>query len=116
MDNFYTMRPGALAALPYLLQLIIGNLAYKGTRRTLHGQGTGRYTNDEVRQFKVEIWESLNVLLSESRNSSAAAKRDRHAPFWVLGRSEPSEADATVYAFIVASLVCIAYVYFQRPG
>ncbi|KAB5566223.1 hypothetical protein GE09DRAFT_1105935 [Coniochaeta sp. 2T2.1] len=108
IDNFYTMRPGALAAMPYFLQLIIGNLAYNGTLRTLYGQGTGRYTKDEVRQFKLEIWENLNVLLSESRNSSSAAKRDRHTPFWVLGRPEPSEADATVYAFIVASLVCTA--------
>ncbi|KAI8316017.1 hypothetical protein K4K61_011964 [Colletotrichum sp. SAR11_59] len=31
-----------------------------------------------------------------------------NAPFWILGGSEPSEADATVFGFIASGLVCNA--------
>ncbi|KHN97270.1 glutathione S-transferase [Metarhizium album ARSEF 1941] len=35
---------------------------------------------------------------------------DDDAPFWVLGGSRPTEADATVYGFVVGALVCTALV------
>jgi hypothetical protein len=113
INNYYTMREGALAALPYAARLIVGPLAYRGVTRMLHGQGTGRYTDDEVREFKREIWENVNELLVEARGrkaSLAARNEDSNAPFWVLGRAEPTEVDATLYGFIAAGLVCEAYV------
>ncbi|KAK5659768.1 hypothetical protein OQA88_979 [Cercophora sp. LCS_1] len=111
IDNYYTMRAGALAALPYLAQLVVGPLAYHGVTRTLYGQGAGRFTDAEAREFKREVWDSLAAILTEVRNGDAAvaARRDDpRAPFWVLGRAEPSEADATIYGFLAASLVCDA--------
>ncbi|KAK0622366.1 hypothetical protein B0T14DRAFT_535642 [Immersiella caudata] len=111
INNYYTMREGALAALPYVARLIVGPLAYRGVTRTLHGQGTGRFTDEEVREFKREIWESFNDLLVEARGnkvSLAARNEDPNTPFWVLGRAEPTEVDATLYGFIAAGLVCEA--------
>jgi len=111
IDNFYTMRGGVLSSLPYIAQLLIGRLAHRAMVRTLHGQGAGRYTTEEASKFKLEVWESLNALLAESRSNTVAVavrSQDPEAPFWVLGRSEPTEADATVYGFLAASLICDA--------
>ncbi|KAK3331642.1 hypothetical protein B0T19DRAFT_482098 [Cercophora scortea] len=108
IDNYTTMRAGALSALPWLMQFIVGNLAYANVKRTLYGQGTGRYTDDEVRDMKREAWESLDALLSDARTKKGLGGADREGPFWVLGREEPTEADATVYGFVVASLICPA--------
>ncbi|KAK3681750.1 hypothetical protein B0T22DRAFT_434070 [Podospora appendiculata] len=106
IDNYYTMRAGALAALPWAMRFIVGNLAYAGVKRTLYGQGTGRYTDDEMRGMKREAWETLNALLVEAKTKKG--DMDREGPFWVLGREAPTEADATVYGFVVASLICPA--------
>ncbi|KAK0631151.1 glutathione S-transferase [Bombardia bombarda] len=114
IDNFYAMRPVALGSLPYFMQLVIGNFAYSKVVRTLYGQGTGRLLPDEVHELKLEVWENLNALLAESRNACITSTVtegggwDRDKPFWVLGRDEPTEADATVYGFIVSSLLCDA--------
>ena len=103
------MRDKALAALPFFMQYLIGNLAYRGTVRTLYGQGTGRFQPEEAREIKLEVWENLNVLLAEARNNTKmATTRNRDEPFWVLGGADHTEADAVVYAFIVSSLVCAA--------
>jgi len=48
--------------------------------------------------------------LGEARAAAAGGGGGEDAPFWVLGRPEPTEADATVYGFVAASLVCTAYV------
>jgi len=117
IDNYYTMRDGAMAAIPFALRFFIGQLAYRNVTRALHGQGTGRYTTEEIREFKLEAWEGLNTFLTEARNSPdslAARSGDANAPFWVLGRAEPSEADATVYGFLAAALVCPAAPETQR--
>ena len=110
-DNYYAMRDGVLAALPFPVRVLVGNLAYRAVAASLHGQGTGRYSADEVRVLKQEVWEGLAAMLSESR-VAAAAREDgsRDTPFWILGRADPTEADATVYGFLAASLVCTAYV------
>jgi hypothetical protein len=107
-DNYHAMRDGVLAAIPYPVRLIVGNLAYRAVMAGLNAQGTGRYSAEELRELKREAWESLDAILAESRRNSAAAGGDK--PFWVLGRAEPTEADATVYGFVAASLVCTAYV------
>ena len=99
------MRDHILSALPYPLRLLVGNLIYRNTVKTLHGQGTGRYTDDEIRLFRKEIWESVNDLLVSARAGERA--RDRR-PFWILGGEGPSEADGTVFGFIVSVLICTA--------
>jgi len=111
VDNYRTMREGSLAGLPYAARLIVGLLASRIMNRTLHGQGTGRFTAEEAREFRIEIWESLNAMLADARGSAAsvaALNEDADAPFWVLGRVEPTDADATVFGFLAAGLVCDA--------
>lgn len=105
VDNYAAMRDGALAALPWPVRLVVGNLAYRGAVAALHGQGAGRYSAEEARDMRREAWEALEALLAEER---AAASPARDGPFWVLAREEPTEADTALYGFITAALVCTA--------
>lgn len=110
MDNFYTMRPNALVGMPWLLQVVIGNIAYRTVKNALYLQGTGRLLPEEVRCLKQEAWESLGAILSEARirNQSQGSEIGEDDPFWVLGGDQPTEADSVVYGFIAGSLVCEA--------
>ncbi|KAL8723150.1 MAG: hypothetical protein Q9225_000491 [Loekoesia sp. 1 TL-2023] len=105
-QNYYTMRPGTLAALPYPVQVLVGQLAYRKISATLYGQGTGRYTPEEVTKFKTEVWENVNALLTASSRKRGSGGPD--GMFFVLGGSRPTEADTTLYGFIAAGLVCAA--------
>ena len=102
------MRAQILAALPYPLQVVIGFIAYRKVSGSLYGQGTGRFAPDELSAFKREGWQSVNALLVEAKRSSRRANEDRDAVFWVWGRDEPSEADATLFGFIASVLVSTA--------
>ncbi|KAK7414341.1 hypothetical protein QQX98_006783 [Neonectria punicea] len=103
-DNYAIMRAGALAAVPWPAQWLVGLLAHRGVARTLDGQGAGRLTDDEVAAAKAEVWEGVDALLGEARRAGAGDG----APFWVLGGAGPTEADATVFGFVAGSLVCEA--------
>ena len=103
MGNYYTMRDHALGAIPYPLRVVVGILAYRKHVSMLHGQGTGRFTDEEIRRFKVEIWETIDGLLRASREKAAEG-----APFWALGGEGPTEADATLFGFVVSVLVSTA--------
>lgn len=103
MDNYYTMRDYVLGAIPYPLRIAVGLFVYRRATATLHGQGTGRFTDDELRASKSEIWESIDGLLRASRGASAG-----DGPFWVLGGEEPTEADATLFGFVVSVLISTA--------
>jgi hypothetical protein len=46
--NYYTMRDHILATLPWPMRVLMGNLIYRGAIKTLNGQGTGRYTAEEI--------------------------------------------------------------------
>ncbi|OAA51930.1 glutathione S-transferase [Metarhizium rileyi] len=110
-DNYDEMRAHVLASVPWPLQTVLGWLARRAVFRGLYQQGTGRLAEDEVHLFKEEVWDSLNALLTESVKTSSRQKsktNDDDVPFWVLGGSEPTEADASVYGFIVGALVCTA--------
>ncbi|KAK4456558.1 hypothetical protein QBC42DRAFT_322311 [Cladorrhinum samala] len=110
VDNFHAMREGVLGGgvvEPFALRVIVGNLAFRGVTKMLWGQGAGRYTDEEAAGMKGEVWEGLSALLEESR-TRREKKQGGDGPFWVLGRDEPTEADATVYGFVVAALVCDA--------
>ncbi|UNI17755.1 hypothetical protein JDV02_004075 [Purpureocillium takamizusanense] len=102
-DNYTTMRSNVLGAVPWPLQRAVGWLAYRTVTSGLHGQGTGRLTGEEVLAFQEEVWEAVDALLVDSRQSAVG-----DGPFWVLGGSEPTEVDATMYGFIVGALVCDA--------
>ena len=97
------MCPNVLHSLSYPMQVIVGLLAYRENMKRLDGQGTGRYSREEIAAFRKEVWESISALLAASMRKTKKAE-----PFWVLGGDGPSEADATVYGFVVAVLVCEA--------
>lgn len=98
------MRKTILGHLPWLIQVIVGNIVYRKQIRTLHGQGTLRFTPEEISAFQAEIWAKLNGLLEAAR----AQRRERGAPFWVWATDGPADADATLFGFIVSALICDA--------
>ncbi|KAL4787477.1 hypothetical protein BJX76DRAFT_5449 [Aspergillus varians] len=102
-ENYYTMRDHVLSAIPYPVRVIVGLIIYRSTVQTLHGQGTGRYSGEEIQGFRVEAWEAVNDLLVASK-----AKAQGDGPFWVLGGEGPTEADTTVFGFVVSALICDA--------
>lgn len=111
------MRDHVLGAIPYSARIVVGFLIYCSTVQTLHGQGTGRYTDEEVQGFRSELWTAVNDLLVASRAKKAANLAEfKEKLFWVLGGEEPSEADAAVFEFVVSGLLCDAYVYFSGPA
>ena len=85
------------------MRVLIGSLIYRSSVKTLHGQGTGRYTADEIRAFRREIWESVNGLLVSAEGGTVS-----DGPFWLFGGDQPTEADATLFGFIVSVLICTA--------
>ncbi len=107
------MRSHILAPLPYPAQVLVGLLVHRKISQTLHGQGTMRYSAEEIISFRQQIWESVDALLAASRRKKKTetdAGDDDDATFWVLGGNTPSEADPIVFGFIAAALVCTAYV------
>ena len=109
------MRPYVLFALPCPAQLVVGLLAYRKATRTLHGQGTGRFSTEEISSFRQQIWENVNALLVASKRTKTETGAG-DAMFWVLGGTGPSEADTVLFGFIATALVCTAYVPLDRLG
>ncbi|KAH1380128.1 hypothetical protein KXX10_007965 [Aspergillus fumigatus] len=79
--NFYTMRSKILAALPWPVQVVVGNIIYRKVTRNLQGQGTMAFTEEEISEFRQEIWASLNAVVAEAQKKQS----DRDRPFWVWG-------------------------------
>ncbi|RMZ83732.1 hypothetical protein DV738_g978, partial [Chaetothyriales sp. CBS 135597] len=104
-DNYYTMREGVLGTIPYPVRLLVGSLAFRSVMSALYGQGTLRYTKEEITAFRLEIWEAINALLAESHSK---ADTRGNAPFWLFGSQDPSEADPALFGAISATLVCPA--------
>jgi hypothetical protein len=98
------MRSNIFGFLPYPLQVLIGLLAYRSMSAALYGQGTSRFSGEEITSFRKQIWGSFNVLLVESKRKVGG----RDGPFWLLGGAEPTEVDSVLYAFICSVLVCKA--------
>lgn len=96
------MRSGIFAALPYPLRLVIGFLARRANTRTLWGQGTGRFSVDEIATFRQEIWDHVSDLLLTAKTEQ------QEEPFWLLGGEHPTEADASLYGFVAGTLICDA--------
>jgi hypothetical protein len=105
------MRDHILSALILPIRSIIGLLIYRKVGQTLWGQGTGRLSTSEIAALRIEVWESLNVLLTDSkrmRREEETGEKGEKGVFWVLGGKEPTEADAVVFGFVVSVLVCTA--------
>lgn len=108
-DNYYAMRDGVLETVSFFARLFAGQIIYERMMKVLHGQGTLRYSDDELAAARLEVWVSINALLVESHGQAAAdPERGEDDPFWLLGYPHPTEADATVFGFISASLDCKA--------
>ncbi|KAH1796747.1 hypothetical protein KXV64_000610 [Aspergillus fumigatus] len=96
--NFYTMRSKILAALPWPVQVVVGNIIYRKVTRNLQGQGTMAFTEEEISEFRQEIWASLNAVVAEAQKKQS----DRDRPFWVWGGEGPTEVDAVLFGFIAS--------------
>jgi hypothetical protein len=101
------MRGHVLGALPYPAQILIGLFIYRKLMWTLHGQGTGRFSPEEIAAFRLEIWENVDALLKSSKANSKI-KGDKMT-FWLLGGDGPSEVDMLLYGFIISVLIATAY-------
>lgn len=102
------MRSGVFAALPYPAQIVFGFLVHRGNKQTLYGQGTLRYTSDEIASFRQQVWEHVDALVTESKTQRTKSLFDDDGPYWLFGGHDPSEADAVLFGFIASVLVCPA--------
>ncbi|KAI9684978.1 MAG: hypothetical protein M1820_010858 [Bogoriella megaspora] len=83
LDNPYIQRDHVLGSFSPLLRFLISSMIYRQHTKTLYGQGVGRFSADEARQFREEIWRTINNLL-EQRRREAAVKEVKEC-FWCLG-------------------------------
>lgn len=102
------MRGHVLGSLIYPAQIMIGLLIYRKVMATLQGQGTGRFSPEEIAAFRLEIWESFDALLKSSKTNCQV--KDDNVSFWLLGGDGPSEVDMVFYGFIISVLIATAYV------
>jgi hypothetical protein len=100
IGNYYEMRDHVLESLSYPLRVVVGLMIYRKTTQSLYGQGTLRFTPEEIASSRLEIWKALSSLLKEAQ----ASRKDQI--FWVLGGETPTEADAVCFGFIISALVC----------
>ncbi|KAJ2981568.1 hypothetical protein NUW58_g6659 [Xylaria curta] len=90
---------------PLAIRVFVGWMIYRNTVSTLYGQGTGRFSGEEIAAFRREIWEGFADLLLESRTKTRPSEG---APYWVLGGPEPTEADTTLFGFIASTSLATA--------
>ena len=106
------MRSHVLRALPYPVQVVVGLLAYRKVTATLHGHGTGRFTDDELASFRQQVWSSINAPLGASKRRTTTTtnppSHEDEVPFWIMGGDSPTEADAVVFGFVASTLICTA--------
>ncbi|GAP86840.2 putative glutathione s- protein [Rosellinia necatrix] len=115
-QNYYVMRDHVLWALPWPVRVVVGALIHRNMVATLHGQGTGRFSADEIARLRREVWAGFADLALASRSnqqnatssSSSLPTEERGAPFWILGGPEPTEADTALFGFLVSALLCTA--------
>lgn len=98
LTHFEIMRDMVLGAVPFPQRIAAGENAKSEIIRKLDYQGIGRLTDAEMWDSIEEIWAAVDALLQESK-----AKAGQGECFWLLGESEPTEADATVFGFAISS-------------
>lgn len=89
---------GPLSPIPYPIRIFVGMIAYSTVSKALYGQGTARYSDEERESLRAEGWSSLDQLLAANTQAVKGIP-------WLLGGSSPTEADATLYGFLAASLI-----------
>jgi len=78
-----------------------------------------RFSAEEISAFKRQVWENVNALLVDSKRKMTTTTAeagdgsddddsDGKGMFWLLGGKAPSEADAALFGFVAAGLVCAA--------
>ncbi|KAJ5156323.1 glutathione S-transferase [Penicillium capsulatum] len=97
VENYYTMRDHVLGSIPYPVRILVGLVAYRKNVQTLQGQGTGRFSADEIAAMREELWGSLGSLLLLAKASRS--EEDADGMFWALGgnrrpRRMPSASDS----------------------
>ncbi|CRG87706.1 hypothetical protein PISL3812_04726 [Talaromyces islandicus] len=102
-ENYYTMRDKILAAIPYPARMVVGMIVWRKINASLYGQGTGRFSPEEIRASREKVWHHIEDLLADAR-CKAGVSSDR--VFWIFGGSEPTDADTAVFGFIIGGLVC----------
>lgn len=98
MDNYYSQRDQALGAIPYPIRIFVGQRVYGIVTRTLHGQGCGRLSSEEVDGFRREIWNSFEDMLEPVARQHE--QQPGNEPFWLLDGEGPTEADVTLFSFV----------------
>lgn len=101
LENFYVQRDKALYSIPYPLRVLVGYIVHRTVTSTLHGQGVGRLTTEEVCSLKTEIWRIIDHVLGRRLRVAPGSQ----TAVWVLGGEHPTEADASLFGFIVSVLV-----------
>lgn len=101
VDNFYIQRDEVLRSKNVGLKYMIGLVAQWRFTQTLHLQGSGRFSGEEQKTFRHEIWRTLEDMLVERQ----ATAEDEIQPFWCLGGQRATEADAVVFGFISTGLL-----------
>ena len=107
IDNYPAQRDAALYSIPYLPRLFVGRKVHGIVVTTLHGQGCGRLSSEEVDTFRKEIWHTFEDMLEIVREEH----KDATEPFWILGGDKPTEADVTLFSFIASIESGKAYVH-----
>lgn len=80
VDNYYAMRGGVLGGVPWPMRIVVGAMAFRSVSTMLHGQGTGRYSAEEVSVWTEEAWEGINAVLPEAKSRSVGTASSRE-PF-----------------------------------
>ncbi len=102
-DNFWVQRDEVLGALPWPVRVFVGHMVYRKIKGALYGQGTGRFSDEQVKEFREGIWVRLNALLRESRAKRKG--KGKEECFWCLGGEEPTVCDTSVFGAVCAVLV-----------
>ncbi len=89
-DNWPMMKSRFFKSLPPVVRNIAPNLVRRNTKKSLHAQGMGRLTQDEVLELSNQVLHSLSVLLGDK-------------PYF-FGR-EPASFDAIAYGHLAGMIL-----------
>ncbi|EHA51083.1 hypothetical protein MGG_17222 [Pyricularia oryzae 70-15] len=104
--NYHVQRDHILWSLPWPMRNLVGLLAYRGQMATLKGQGTGRYSEEEIDVLRGEILKTVAALLEVSKAKLSDGAKGPDTVFWAFGGENPTEVDATLFGFVASIMVC----------
>jgi hypothetical protein len=102
-ENYWVQRDEVLGALPWLVRVFVGNIVHRKIKGALYGQGAGRFSDEQAKDFREGIWTRLDALLRESRAKGTGMGKEEC--FWCLGGEEPTDCDTSVFGAVCAVLV-----------